>query len=227
MDPELQKIREEFETFKSDVKLKLDKLNIDAQRESTNIQYRTIVPQGVHHKLMSPQSVDPGHIHTGETLDLDMTNVEGYDLTKVNKVPQVARLTATFVKSASTVMATIPGMEWTVVAGSTYILKAKLIVEASNATGGIQLGVNGTMTISNLLWSILAIGDDNLVKIISDSASLGTTFTTAGRTFYLVEINAGFLVSVGGTVNIQFAQAVANGTSSVDRNSFAELLLVS
>lgn len=227
MDPALEKLIADFEAFKSNVSLQMQKLMADSQRYDTKLEYRKIVAKGVNHALASAQSIDPGHHHTAASLDLTAASFLGYDLTKIDKIPQVVRLASTFTKSADTVMATITGMQWTLTAGKTYALKARLVCEASNVTGGIQLGLNGTATVSAILWSIFAMDDTKTLRIVTDSAALGTTFTDAGKTFYLVNINASFACSVSGTINIQFAQAVANGTSSVDHDSFAELILIS
>lgn len=213
-----------LEELQQDFQQQIQQLKQELEASITD-QIVSYVPSGVNFKLASVNSLNPGHKHDANGLSMVATNVFGYDITKVGQIPQVVKA-ANFSKTNDAVMATITGMQWNVLAGKQYILKAKLILEAG-ATGGIQLGLNGTMTTTSLGWTLSVVGDDNLVKITTWAASLGTTYTTAGRTFYLAELNAGFTVNAAGTVNIQFAQAVSNGTaSSVDHDSFAELIQI-
>jgi len=68
MDPEIEKLRADFEAFKSNTSLEISRLQEEIKRSDTDVQYRSIVPKGGNFKLMSPQSIDPGHKHTSASL---------------------------------------------------------------------------------------------------------------------------------------------------------------
>ena len=190
------------------------------RQENSIIPY---VPSGVNFKLSSVNSIDPGHKHTRSSLSgIDIAGME----TAITKIPSVTRLASNFDKTSDATMATVTGFTRNLVSGSSYMFKAYLWMEAG-AIGGIQLGIAGTALFSDLAWHLRVVGDDNLIKTETIAANLSSTFTNTGRTTYFAEIWGTIVCTTSGTLTLQFAQAVSNGTvSRVAARSFFESTLL-
>ena len=193
----------------------IDQLNIETKGVVP------FVPQGLAWKLTSPRSIDPGHIHTEDSIDLDAILDAGVSLSDLNKIPRVVRLASAFNKTNNTTMATITGFERTLAVGS-YKFSAWLRIEAT-AIGGISLGLGGNAVASDVSVRIFVTSDDNAIHILNIMTNLTGTFTKVGKTYYDAEFQGTIVISTAGTFNLQFAQAVASGTSTVVAGSFFEI----
>lgn len=134
------------------------------------------------------------------------------DITGANLIAPTF-VTTQFDVAASTVFADVTGLSVNVVAGKTYSFRSVLFVTA-DGTGDSKVAAAGTCTVSAFIASAM-------VELSAGTVSEGRTTTKGAQIFtsdattisYVISGTA--VVSGSGTLTIQFAQSVANGTSSV------------
>lgn len=115
----------------------------------------------------------------------------------------------------NTTLANVTGLSVTTVSGRTYSFKAKLFIDSS-AIGGYKLAIAGTNTATAIIYNINVLNNaTNAFTITSRQTALGGSSGSAVGTGEYAEINGLITVNAGGTLTVQFAQNVANGTSSV------------
>lgn len=122
------------------------------------------------------------------------------------------RTTAQFDKTSSTVLANIPGLSVTVVAGQTYGFKVGLFYTA-NVASGIQMSMSGTATATAIIYQnyiTTASGFSLSLKSTSLGASAGSTPSTGDYAW----MEGTITVNAGGTLTAQFAQNASGGTAS-------------
>ena len=124
-------------------------------------------------------------------------------------------LTAQFNKTADTALATVTGLSIALAASSTYILEAYLFVDA-DATGGHKYALDGAVTANSIKYQVNSVSNTSNLNVINTrlTALAGTT-GQAGATGVWTEIVGVIASSAAGSINVQFAQQVASGTSSV------------
>lgn len=125
----------------------------------------------------------------------------------------VARVSTQYDIATSTVLANVPGLSVNVQAGKTYRFRATLYLTVGT-TGGAKVAVGGTATATAIGGGITYI--DFATPAVTGAAitALGTGVTKAGVAAYQVEVVGTITVNAAGTLTIQFAQAVSNGTNS-------------
>lgn len=125
------------------------------------------------------------------------------------------RVSAQFDKVANTTLNDVTGLTATLVAGATYAFEAILFVTAS-AAGGSKYTVAGTTTATAIIYDITLTNEGtSALAITSRQTALGGAAGQAGATSGLCWIAGLITVNAAGTLTVQFAQNVANGTSSV------------
>jgi hypothetical protein len=125
------------------------------------------------------------------------------------------RVSSAFSKAANTTLATVTGLSATVLAGRTYNFKAVLFVDA-DATGGSKYAINGTATATAIIYHVRLIDDGTSAFTISSrETALAGSAEEAGTTVGLAIIEGTITVNAAGTLTVEFAQSVANGTSTV------------
>jgi len=127
-----------------------------------------------------------------------------------------------FTKSDTT-LADVTGLSVNVLPG-VHAFEAVLQLSAS-AIGGYKLAIGGTATATALLARIVA---NNVLTAVLNSAvtALGSAVGAVAGTDIFVRIFGTVVVSVAGTLTIQFAQNVASGASSVLANSAFQVQVV-
>ena len=110
----------------------------------------------------------------------------------------------------------ITGLSATVVAGHFYKFEARLFIDAS-AIGGSKYAIDGGATATNVIYHVKLVDDTTGLNTITSrqTALAGAGVGQAGTTAGFCEISGFITVNAGGTLTVQFAQNVANGTSSV------------
>lgn len=124
-----------------------------------------------------------------------------------------ARVSSQFDKTSDVTLADITGLSVTLQAGLSYQFEAVLFT-TSNIAGGVQAAVKGTCTATAIIYE----GEATAAAAIgaqTRATSLGTavgavTAVTAAR----IDICGLITVNTAGTLTIQFAQNVSNGTAS-------------
>lgn len=120
-----------------------------------------------------------------------------------------------FDKAANTTLGNITGLTVNVVAGKTYAFEAVLFV-AADATGGSKFTMSGTATATSIVYEIELLDEDsNIASILDRKTALDSSSAQAGTTNGFCRITGSIVVNGAGTLTVQFAQSVANGTSSV------------
>ncbi len=130
-------------------------------------------------------------------------------------LPILVAVTAQFNKTADTALASVTGLALTLAGTTTYILEAVLFVDA-DAVGGHKYTLDGTVTAASIKYQVNSISNASNLNIINTrlTALAGTT-GQAGATGAYTEIMGTILTNAAGTINVQFGQQVASGTSSV------------
>ena len=122
-------------------------------------------------------------------------------------------LTAQFNKTTDTALGNV--LSLALAASSTYILEAYLFVDA-DATGGHKYALDGAVTANSIKYQVNSVSNTSNLNVINTrlTALAGTT-GQAGATGVWTEIVGVIASSAAGSINVQFAQQVASGTSSV------------
>lgn len=146
------------------------------------------------------------------------------------KIPQVTRVAADQVISATTVLADVTGLTFTVGAGVTLKFVLRLFVSATG-TGGYKAQLNGTATATAFIARSTMMKETALQFTSSDRITALPTsqvqVNAGGTEDMYIEITGTITVNAGGTFKLQFAQNTANGTTTIRRGSTFELQIVS
>lgn len=144
------------------------------------------------------------------------------NLTAVNEAGEFAQLTGTtayvtsqFDKTSNTTLANVTGLTRNVKASTRYNFEA-IIYTTSNVAGGIKLAIGGTATATSIVYDAI-VTDAGVLQVPTNTrtTTLGNpvgevTAVTAAK----VVITGTILVNAAGTLTVQFAQNVSNGTAS-------------
>ncbi len=128
-------------------------------------------------------------------------------------LPIIVAVTAQFNKTADTALANV--LSIALAASSTYGLEAYLFVDA-DAVGGHKYALDGAVTANSIKYQVNSISNASNLNVINTrlTALAGTT-GQAGATGVWTEIIGVIASSAAGSINVQFAQQVASGTSSI------------
>lgn len=130
----------------------------------------------------------------------------------------ITRVTSPFNKTSSVVLANITGLTQTVSAGQTYAFET--ILYTTSGAGGIQFAIAGTATATAIIYEgqiMLAGQSSTNGPFTSRATALGAAILNdLGDTTAYVRITGTITVNAGGTLTVQFAQALSDvATSSV------------
>lgn len=130
-----------------------------------------------------------------------------------------ARVSSQFDKT-NTVLADVTGLSVNVKAGRTYSFRAYLHVSPDNV-GGHKYAIGGSCTATAIIYQVNSVNNSTNANIInSRQTTLGGSVGVVSGTADYTEITGIITVNAAGTLTVQFAQNVANGTSSVLVGSF-------
>ena len=127
------------------------------------------------------------------------------------------RVSSDFSKTSSATLSDVTGLSVDVQAGRTYSFEA-FISYTCAAAGGVRAAIGGTATATNIIydgWIIDSAANGikgnaqatALAGVVANAATTGT----AGH----IIIRGTITVNAAGTLTVQFAQSVSNGTASV------------
>lgn len=126
-----------------------------------------------------------------------------------------SRVSTQFDATTNTTLANVTGLTVNVSAGKTYQFQAVLYVDAA-AVGGSKYAIAGTATATAIIYEILLVDNtSNSNTITSRQTALAGASGQAGTTAGFCRITGLITVNAAGTLTVQFAQNVSNGTSSV------------
>lgn len=124
-------------------------------------------------------------------------------------------LAADFPAAATTTLASVTGLTATLEAAKNYSFVARLFFDAS-AAGGHKYAIAGTATATSIKYQVNSLCNvSNLYTITSRLTALAGTASQVGCTAGYTEIIGTITSNTAGTINVQFAQSVASGTSTV------------
>ena len=137
--------------------------------------------------------------------------------------PLTVAMTAQVDKTADTALANVLSLN---LAGtSSYLFTAVLFVDAT-AIGGHKYSVDGTVT-GTIKYQVNSVDDaSNLNVITQRQTALAATIGQAGASTIWTQITGAMTTAVAGTINIQFAQQAASGTSSVLTQSWFQAVKI-
>lgn len=136
------------------------------------------------------------------------------DFNAIAPVEMTTRVTTQFDK-VNTTLANVTGLSVPVLAGRTYSFHAQLFVNPDVA-GGLKLAIGGTATATTFIASATSLNGDITASLYSRETTIGSALISGGDdTHKLATIDGMITVNAAGTLTVQFAQASANGTSSV------------
>ncbi len=155
-----------------------------------------------------------------ERPELGTPRVSSIDCNGVLMQKGNSRVSTQFDKTTDTTLANVTGLS-TILGNPndsnlprTYQFEAVLFVSAG-ALGGTKFAINGTATVSSIIYNItLTDNTTNVNTITSEQTSLGGSAGQAGTTTGLCVIRGVVTVTGHGTLTVQFAQNVSNGTAS-------------
>jgi len=126
------------------------------------------------------------------------------------------RVTSDVTFTSTTTLATVTGLSVSVAAGRTYSFQADLSFTDA-AAGGIQAAIAGTCTATNIIYDGWIVDSAaNGIKGNAQATALATAVanaTTTGTAGHLV-IKGTITVNAAGTLLVQAAQSVSNGTAT-------------
>jgi hypothetical protein len=129
-----------------------------------------------------------------------------------------ARVASDFGTGANnTALANVTGLTVSLAAGRTYSFEAYLPFTCA-AAGGVKAAISGTATATNIVYSGYIIDSGaNGIKGNTQATALATAVANAATTGTtgVIRISGTITVNAAGTLTVQFAQNVNNGTQSV------------
>lgn len=126
------------------------------------------------------------------------------------------RTSAAVTKNTSSTYANVTGLTQTVVSGGTYKFTLMLPSTVASGTGGIKYCFNYTNTV---LTSIESTSQGYTASAVAVQHTTTTTtqtdlFTQAAVVIF-AQIEGTFVVTTGGTIDVQMAQNTSNGSDTV------------
>lgn len=130
---------------------------------------------------------------------------------------------AAFVKTADTTFADITNLSTTVTNGAQYIIEGYLFCTTIDATGGAKFQFSGTGTITSNIQVEFVDNTADVLTIAENITGTGVSVNTVGPTVGCFKFYGHVRCTGTGSLTIQFAQQVANGSSSVAGGSWVRL----
>lgn len=146
---------------------------------------------------------------------LASTTITGATLAGIGTT-QTVKTSGAVTKNANVTYANVTGLSHTVVSGATYKFRCVLPSTVASGTGGIKYCFNYTTTV---LTSIESTG----IGFTASAAALVHTTTTTTQTDLFTQaavvlctiIEGTFVVTTGGTIDVQMAQNTSNASDTV------------
>lgn len=126
------------------------------------------------------------------------------------------RTSAAVTANATTTYANVTGLSQTVVSGGTYAFRLILPSTVASGTGGIKYCFNYTTTVLSALQSSAAGFTASAVAVqnVTSTTTQADLFTQAAVVIR-VEVEGTFVVTTGGTIDVQVAQNTSNASNTV------------
>lgn len=130
-------------------------------------------------------------------------------------VPAVYRTSAAVTKNASTVLADVTGLSGPVSIG-TYYFRAVLPSTVASGTGGIKYAFNYTNAVLGVLEAT-GMGYTASAVAVQHSTTVTTQTTLFAQAAVVIMtiLEGTFTVTTAGTITVQMAQTVSNGSDTV------------
>jgi len=122
------------------------------------------------------------------------------------------RVDTQFDKTSDTTLANVNDLSFNVRAGRTYKFKAVLYTTSIN-TAGVKAAIGGTATATSIIYDGVTTDTGTLAKGRS-TALAGTVGALTNTTVGMIVIEGVIVVNAAGTLTVQFAQNVSQGTAS-------------
>lgn len=127
---------------------------------------------------------------------------------------QYARVSSQFDKTTDTSLANVTGLTASITSGVTYSFEANLLV-AQDVTGRGQIAMSGTATATTINFDTVFAGNTGALAVNRGAALNSATTASLNATTSHYTITGTITAGSTGTLTVQFAQLVSNGTSSV------------
>ena len=132
------------------------------------------------------------------------------------EIPQIQQtyVSSQFNTSSNTTFVNVPALTADVVAGHTYRFEAVLYTTCPS-TPGCKFAIGGTNTPTSVRYYGVSTTTGSSIAVSAGVAtSLGTSVAGAAQAYIGSKINGTITVTTGGTLTVQFAQFVSNGSNS-------------
>jgi hypothetical protein len=161
--------------------------------------------------LLSTQNSDNVRVTGGTITGVTLTNA-----TITSPISnQTVRTTSALTQNGSATYANVTGLTYTVVPG-TYKFTLMLPSTVASGTGGIKYCFNYTTTVLSALESTSQGYTASAVAVQHTTTTTTQTdlFTQAAVVIF-VQIEGTFVVTTGGTIDVQMAQNTSNGSDTI------------
>lgn len=155
-----------------------------------------------------------GTTHNFMRLQIGGSTVYSIDNGGYNRYAGESRVTSQFDKTSSTTLGDITGLTANVKAAGVYKFRAVLFT-TSNVAGGVKFAIGGTATATSVIYAAQVFETAGVTMGTARATALATavgdvTAVTAATCI----IEGTIVVNAAGTLTVQFAQNVSNGTAS-------------
>lgn len=146
---------------------------------------------------------------------LTSPTINGGTITGVVNADTV-RTSGAVTANGTTTYANVTGLSQTVVSGGTYAFRLILPSTVANGTGGIKYCFNYTTTVLSSLQSSAAGFTASAVAVqnVTSTTTQADLFTQAAVVIR-TQIDGTFVVTTGGTIDVQMAQNTSNASNTV------------
>lgn len=126
------------------------------------------------------------------------------------------RTSAAVTANANTTYANVTGLSQTVVTGATYKFRLVLPSTVASGTGGIKYCFNYTTTVLTSIQSSAAGFTASAVAVQNvTTTTTQTDLFTQAAVVIRTEIDGSFVVTTGGTIDVQVAQNTSNASNTI------------
>lgn len=126
------------------------------------------------------------------------------------------RVAAAQFDKTNTTLADVTGLSVDLEAGEWYAVAAD-VPATGDATGGVKFALGGTATFTtvDVLHELIDLTSPGVTYDRKTAAGSGHSTASAAGPSFRFRVRGAVLVNAAGTLTVTFAQAAANGTSSV------------
>lgn len=178
------------------------------------------LPAGATGASLAPMKLTTGSLQTtAEAGAVEYANEQLYftpvSLRKEIVLREATRTTSAFNKTSDTTLANVTSLVGNAGAGKIYKFKACLHINCGT-TGGMKVAMAGTCTATSITFQVLSHAITTGTQAITGGRinALATSVGVAGNDSYYCVIEGVIAVNGAGTLTVQFAQNVSNGTAS-------------